>query len=146
MLFKKFDLFAGQDLTLLLARCRLWATQLQSAVQSLITGTGTGPGTQNCTTVFPELQVSKEVCAGPDLVPQLLQSLLDPQLPRTGAALGAVRCMLCDTVGGGTPCWQSLVSNLSLGNAMPAALCGSVAPSAAYVCRMSTVLPHSAEL
>lgn len=35
----------------------VWATQLQSAVQSLIIGTGTGPGTQNCTTVFPELQV-----------------------------------------------------------------------------------------
>ena len=67
---QRTDLFVGQDLTLLLALCRVWATQLQSAVQSLISGTGTGPGTQNCTTVFPELQASKRFCAGPDWVPQ----------------------------------------------------------------------------
>ena len=59
MLLGSLDAFASQGLTMLLAFCRVWATQLQSAVDSLITGTGTGPGTQNCTTVYPELQASK---------------------------------------------------------------------------------------
>ena len=59
VLFSSLDVFVRQDLTVLRAFCRVWATQLQSAVDSLITGTGTGPGTQNCTTVYPELQASK---------------------------------------------------------------------------------------
>ena len=52
-----------------LAGCRGWATQLRDAVQDLVTGPTTSPGSQNCSATFPELQARRSdrgivLCAG----------------------------------------------------------------------------------